>query len=266
MNLNASGKERKTIEDRNYIPSEEGRFPANIILECLCDEVIKGEKGEAKSNTREAGNSFNNYDDKKGKVITRIENYGDKGDIHTNPMCPCYLMDEQSGISKSNPRTTPLKGSENGVTEFGQGKNTNHTDSGGASRFFYVAKVSKSERNMGLDGFEEKESMKWNGSDGHKGVGDYYPDGSERPKTSYKNTHPTLKPVQLMSYLVRLVTPPNGIVLDPFMGSGSTGISACLEGFRFCGMEQEPEYFKIATARIENYEMYRKFLKENKKK
>jgi site-specific DNA-methyltransferase (adenine-specific) len=78
---------------------------------------------------------------------------------------------------------------------------------------------------------------------------------------SKKNTHPTIKPVALMSYLVRLVTPPNGIVLDPFMGSGSTGIAAQLEGFRFCGMEMDADYFKIAEARIENYEQYKKFIK-----
>ena len=65
-----------------------------------------------------------------------------------------------------------------------------------------------------------------------------------------------------MTYLCRLVTPPNGIVLDPFMGSGSTGIAAQLEGFRFCGMEMDGDYFKIAEARIENFEKYTKFIKK----
>jgi site-specific DNA-methyltransferase (adenine-specific) len=65
-----------------------------------------------------------------------------------------------------------------------------------------------------------------------------------------------------MAYLCRLVTPPNGICLDPFMGSGSTGIAAQLEGFRFVGMEMDKDYFKIAEARIENYEQYRKFIKK----
>jgi site-specific DNA-methyltransferase (adenine-specific) len=59
-----------------------------------------------------------------------------------------------------------------------------------------------------------------------------------------------------------LITPPNGIVLDPYMGSGSTGIAAQLEGFRFIGMEMDPDYFKIAEARIENFEKYRKFIKK----
>jgi DNA modification methylase len=84
------------------------------------------------------------------------------------------------------------------------------------------------------------------------------PDWITPPK---KNSHPTVKPVSLMAYLCRLVTPPNGIVLDPFMGSGSTGIAAQLEGFRFCGMEMDGDYFKIAEARIDNYEQYKKFIK-----
>lgn len=64
-----------------------------------------------------------------------------------------------------------------------------------------------------------------------------------------------------MAYLCRMITPEGGIVLDPFMGSGSTGIAARLEGFRFVGMEMDPDYFKIAEARIENYEKYREFVK-----
>jgi adenine specific DNA methylase Mod len=69
-----------------------------------------------------------------------------------------------------------------------------------------------------------------------------------------KNIHSTVKPVKLMQYLVRLITPPNGIVLDPFCGSGTTGIACKLEGFEFVGMEQDEEYSKIAIARIENDE------------
>jgi site-specific DNA-methyltransferase (adenine-specific) len=68
--------------------------------------------------------------------------------------------------------------------------------------------------------------------------------------TMRKNTHPTVKPTDLMRYLVRLVTPPNGTVLDPFMGSGSTGKAAMLEGFNFIGIEREAEYIEIAKARI----------------
>ena len=123
-----------------------------------------------------------------------------------------------------------------------------------ASRFFYQAKVSKGERNMSLDGFEEKH--KWLKGGGGSGI-------SDRENVVAKNNHPTVKPVALMTYLCRLITPKNGIILDPFMGSGSTGIAAQLEGFRFVGMEMDEDYFKIAEARIENFESYRKFQKNN---
>lgn len=76
-----------------------------------------------------------------------------------------------------------------------------------------------------------------------------------------KSNHPTLKPINLMTYLCRLATPKNGIILDPFMGSGSTGIAALLEEFRFVGMEMDSGYFKIAEKRIESYEKYRDLLK-----
>jgi DNA modification methylase len=87
-------------------------------------------------------------------------------------------------------------------------------DSGSAARFFYCAKASKADRSEG-------------------------------------NTHPTVKPTDLMRYLCRLVTPPGGIVLDPFMGSGSTGKAAMLDGFRFIGIEREAEYLEIAKQRMQ---------------
>jgi hypothetical protein len=97
-------------------------------------------------------------------------------------------------------------------------RNAYERDSGGsAARFFYCAKASKADRNSG-------------------GV---------------NCTHPTVKPTELMRYLCRLVTPPGGVVLDPFMGSGSTGKAAALEGFRFIGIEREAEYLEIARGRIE---------------
>ena len=117
------------------------------------------------------------------------------------------------------------------------------------SKFFYIPKVSKSERNMGLDEFEDKDKI--------GNLSDIVSDS----KYKVKNNHPTIKPVNLMSYLCKLITPPNGTILDPFMGSGSTGISARLEGFRFVGIELDEEYFKISESRINNFELYRKFIK-----
>ena len=95
-------------------------------------------------------------------------------------------------------------------------------DQGNASRYFYCAKTSKEERKFGLGG------------------------------EVAANTHPTVKPVELMRYLVRLVTPKGGVVLDPFMGSGSTGMAAREEDYSFIGIEKESEYYEIAKARIKN--------------
>jgi len=127
-----------------------------------------------------------------------------------------------------------------------------HNDSGSASRFFYCAKASKSERNKGLEGFEEKGKV-FNGqsdepSKDMKGV--------EQKFTTLpsKNSHPTVKPIKLMQYLCRLITPVGGTILDPYMGSGSTGIGAKLEGFDFIGIEREDDYIKIAEARIKAWE------------
>lgn len=117
---------------------------------------------------------------------------------------------------------------------------------GEPARFFYCAKASKRDRNEGLDGFEAKRD--------HDGREDGNPGGSNpRNRTNDKkvNHHPTVKPTGLMQYLVRLVTPPNGTVLDPFMGSGSTGKACAYEGFDFIGIEQSAEYIEIAQARID---------------
>jgi site-specific DNA-methyltransferase (adenine-specific) len=122
----------------------------------------------------------------------------------------------------------------------------NYGDSGSAARFFYCAKASKRDRNEGLDGFEAKRDH-----DGRKdgGVGGDNP--RNRTNNAKLNHHPTVKPTTLMQYLVRLVTPPNGIVLDPFMGSGSTGKACAYEGFDFIGIDQSAEYVAISQARID---------------
>ena len=119
-------------------------------------------------------------------------------------------------------------------------------DSGSAARFFYCAKASKRDRNEGLEGFEAKRDHDGR-ADG--GVGGDNP--RNRTNNAKLNHHPTVKPTTLMQYLVRLVTPPNGIVLDPFMGSGSTGKACVYEGFDFIGIDQSAEYVEIAQARID---------------
>ncbi|MFW9605437.1 MAG: DNA methyltransferase, partial [Pseudomonas sp.] len=115
-----------------------------------------------------------------------------------------------------------------------------------AARFFYCAKASKRDRDEGLEGFDIESAAERQGrEDGNAGVGAYAGATGEA-----RNFHPTVKPTALMRHLCRLVTPPGGIVLDPFMGSGSTGKAAMLEGFRFMGCELDPDYMTIAEARI----------------
>lgn len=123
------------------------------------------------------------------------------------------------------------------------------------AKFFYCAKASKKERNLGLDNFPKKQKV-FNGQSATSSTN--MKDVEKRFTTQpTQNYHPTVKPVALMRYLCKLITPPNGVVLDPFMGSGSTGIAALLEGFNFIGMEREEEYYNIAKARIDAYEEYK---------
>jgi DNA modification methylase len=129
-------------------------------------------------------------------------------------------------------------------------------DSGSAARFFYCAKASKSDRDEGC----EKLGEKYNRGSGTHGNGTSTTrlgNAQERANgithvelAKVRNNHPTVKPTDLMRYLCRLITPPGGLVFDPFTGSGSTGKAAMLEGFRFVGAELSEEYAEIARARI----------------
>jgi DNA modification methylase len=114
----------------------------------------------------------------------------------------------------------------------------------GEGRFFYTSKASRDDRNDGCDGMEERPLL-W--SSGTQSPGTFQAEGTKRAAT---NNHPTVKPTDLMRWLCRLVTPPGGIVLDPFMGSGSTGRGAIAEGFQFIGIEIAPQYAAIAEKRM----------------
>lgn len=158
-------------------------------------------------------------------------------------------LDEQSGQSKSSSAKRINKPGKN-IAMSGDNLghvSSGHDDSGGASRFFYVAKASKSERNKGL---ESCHLVKTN--EGRKKEID---NAFQRGSTERQNFHPTVKPVKLMQYLIKLVTPPNGTVLDPFMGSGTTGVAAKGLGFNFIGCELSPEYMEIAKKRIDHVEI-----------
>jgi site-specific DNA-methyltransferase (adenine-specific) len=117
-----------------------------------------------------------------------------------------------------------------------------HDDFGGASRFFYCAKATTEERNRGLEAREAKTV-----SDGRKKAID---NPYQRGKTERLNIHPTVKPLRLMEYLVKLVTPPDGIVLDPFCGSGTTLLAARNCGFKYIGIEMAQEYVDLSLERL----------------
>lgn len=167
------------------------------------------------------------------------------------------LLDEQSGVSKSGVAglhhrdgnanvyggnsLLSSKTTHRGTTEFG--------DTGGASRFFYVAKASRSERNKGLEGLPERKS-EYNAGGLGRPTSVEKCSGDGVNATTGRNIHPTVKPVQLMRYLIRLVTPKGGTVLDPFLGSGTTAVAAIEEGVAWIGCEREPEYLEIIEARV----------------
>ena len=165
------------------------------------------------------------------------------------------LLDEQSGVSvcKVGLRgSLSAEGSHEGwKRESHKGYNglRGHEDSGGASRFFYVAKASKRDRNEGLEELEATSAGDMvDRVEGSAGMDS--PRAGAGRTSGAKNFHPTVKPTQLMRYLIKLVTPAGGVVLDPFTGSGSTGKAALLDGYQFIGAELTEEYLPIIEGRL----------------
>jgi site-specific DNA-methyltransferase (adenine-specific) len=250
--LNATGEHSMFgLKSGNEL-NDGGRFPANIIFECTCENPkVVADKYDIRA-YNDYKNTFQSYEENdKDKGQYEIKDVETTKVIHTDPNCPCYILDEQSGITYSGPTNQKVKYG-GGVFGGGNGK-IYEANSGGASRFFYCPKASKSDRDEGLT-TEEKKSRKWRDDKGMKLTGS----GNPRNEMS-KNIHPTVKPTELMKYLIRLVTPKGGVVLDPFMGSGSTGKAAVREGMEFIGIEREEEYYEIAKQRIENETNKRKF-------
>lgn len=245
-----------------------GRFPANVLLSHHEDCKVVGEVEDTfASNDPEAGH----YQTGETFVVGVGKNYKQKKATITTPVyecaddCAVKILDEQSGTTKGSGKPTITQANIPGIpvpaaartgripkAKEGLITTRNVGDSGGASRFFYCAKVGKKERNAGLDNFEEKEVCYGYKTDSESvknrdKKGDI---GLNKVKIR-KNTHPTVKPIKLMTYLTKLITPPNGKVLDPFMGSGSTGMACVMEGFDFVGIDMDEEYVEISKARIE---------------
>jgi site-specific DNA-methyltransferase (adenine-specific) len=193
-------------------PHPSGRWPANVCLSCECEDIAPGE-----------------------------------GHL---PGCPVWEIGEQSGESKSNIRagggTSPAPRSW-GCSRKDGSSLSGQADTGTAARFYYQSKASRVDRNEGCEGMEAKAVDRY----GECGQG---PTPQQTPRVTRLegNGHPTVKATALMQWLCRLVTPAGGTVLDPFMGSGSTGKACVREGFNFVGIEGEAEYLEIARRRIEH--------------
>ncbi len=211
-----------------YEQSAAGRWPANVVLSHSEGCVLVGEKrvagvsGGGMNRDGQGGNTV--YGEHQGHQKVKTVGYADADGLETVPAyecvesCPVRMLDEQSGELTSGerlPAHTPKKSPQKDWRRYRGGPCAPST--GTASRFFYCAKPSTAERNIG----------------------------------QVENRHPTVKSAELMAYFCRLVTPPGGTVLDPFMGSGSTGIAALREGFDFIGIEREAEYVALARHRIQ---------------
>jgi DNA modification methylase len=238
-----------------------GRWPANVVLshDSRCEQV--GTRRVKGTGPRAGGDLSNRVTALEGGDRVRTDHAGIP-DVETVAWrcvesCPVRLLDEQSGERPAGEPRLNRRGITTGTSIGGQGRYgtsepheaiTGYGDSGGASRFFYTAKASSAERNAGLEGFEAKPvPVSVIQTQDRTSAGDEL---GGKQQSRQRNVHPTVKPIALMRWLVRLVTPPGGTVLDPFAGSGTTGIAAGLEGLNFVGIEREEEYVRIAEARI----------------
>lgn len=251
-----------------------GRWPKHFILqhteecELVGSKTVKATSGKGGFSTTEARGFISLNASKEG--INHIGYADENGnevvqEWHCADGCPVAALDEQSGVTKGTirrPTGKPIYQTEEGSVLWNQNqvKDTTvrgHKDSGGASRFFnvfgpdtapgflYAPKAATKEKEAGCEELPEKKRDVGR-KEGRPG-GD---NPRNRGVNSRKNHHPTVKSLDLMRHLCRLVTPPGGTVLDPFTGSASTGCAALLEGCRFIGIEKDPENAEIARARL----------------
>lgn len=211
--------------------------------------------GEKPTTTRGAGGQNGRYGpiEAQGRVEDDGRGRWPANLIHDGSEEVLALFPANAGASAPVKGTEASKASVGNVTgERERVPGAFHADSGSAARFFYCAKASKRDRDEGLEGFESKPANSAYGDGLNTATKIRTVDQAENgvSRDLRRNNHPTVKPTDLMRYLCRLVTPPGGVVLDPFMGSGSTGKAALLEGFQFIGIEREAEYVEIARARI----------------
>jgi site-specific DNA-methyltransferase (adenine-specific) len=247
-----------TFRDDAWVPKDievtvSGRFPTNVLFQHAESCMLVGEAEDSYViNKTEDWTGFGQVerpDYKSSGQTAKIEIY------ECAEGCPVAELDKQSGVTKSSSATFKAEAYEERETStpFTRGDFVGRGDSGGASRFFFVAKANKKDRNEGLGNSELEEKGKVFNGKSDTGAGKA--EGSVEDKFStapQKNFHPTVKPTSLMKYLVEMVTPLGGVVLDPFTGSGSTGKAAVQAGVGFVGIEMTEEYLPIIIGRVKH--------------
>jgi site-specific DNA-methyltransferase (adenine-specific) len=238
------------ISSSDEMAGSNGRWPANVVLSHHegCEAIGMVEVSSSTHFPAERGPTWFGRAGQRG--LTEVSRSREEVVAwRCVPCCAVRQLNEQSGVLRSgaNPRR---RGSPKFSTVYGGFDGApgcvpaRGADAGGASRFFYCAKAPREERDAGLEGFPVR-PLYW--SSGEASPGTFQSTGTER---RVRNYHPTVKPVELMRWLCRLVCPPAGVVVDCFAGSGSTGVACVQEGFNFVGVEQRDDYVAIAEARI----------------
>ena len=211
-------------------------------------DTTRGASSKASSMAGKLGSQGRIVDDGKGRFPANLIHDGSQEVLELFPETKSGAIKPSKHIHKGG-KGSSLAGSKDGSLNNYLPHQEYKSDKGSAARFFYCAKASKKDRNEGCDELEEKDgTQRMNASLERHEEGREPTKRAEQSKN--RNNHPTVKPTALMSYLCRLITPPNGVVLDPYMGSGSTGKAAIREGFSFVGIELDPDYYEIAKARV----------------
>jgi DNA modification methylase len=250
--LNIDGCRIPTTED---LRAGAGGIP------CRHDEKVpRGRAGEPSANSRYASEGGTDFAMKPGPRGGSEAGRWPANLIHDGSDEVVALFPQSSGQSGAITGKEPTANGFSGVV-YGYGGIAKRAameprgDSGSSARFFYCAKADRADRNEGLHNMPERLFGMSNAAAAAAARGEHYDNGDGggvNRVTKRQNHHPTVKPTDIMRYLCRLVTPAGGVVLDPFMGSGSTGRGAVLEGFRFIGIERDAEYLEIARARIDS--------------
>ena len=219
-------------DQRDFIPSELGRWPANVIHDGS-EEVLDA------------------FPDAPGALSPVLGT--EPSSVQKNVFGERTRVAGPPVRSRKGEPAAEKRYTAEGSTSFAMTPGPRWTDMGTAARFFYCAKADKEEREIGCHALDAQPLAYGNQAQAEvkRGITEKpHKDGMNAVKMR-GNHHPTVKPVDLMAYLCRLVTPPQGMILDLFMGSGTTGIAALREGFHFIGIEINPAYVEIARRRIE---------------